>query len=97
MELGDLSSARAHLQEASRLRIAKGDMELIESTQAALDRVDRSATVLIGPDGYTECELVSGDCLVFDGAFTPHGRTPLGAGESVLLVSFGFRALGAPS
>ncbi|MFJ9691536.1 tetratricopeptide repeat protein [Kitasatospora sp. NPDC101183] len=40
MERGDLAGARAHLREALRLRIAKGDTELVESTQAALDRVD---------------------------------------------------------
>ncbi|MEU2835180.1 tetratricopeptide repeat protein [Streptomyces lavendulae] len=51
-----------------------------------------SCTVFIDADGYLECALVPGDCVVFDGALTPHGRTPLGAGESVILVSFGFRA-----
>ncbi|MFD5437061.1 tetratricopeptide repeat protein [Kitasatospora sp. NPDC127067] len=40
MERGDLADARTHLQEAMRLRITKGDRELIESTQAALDRVE---------------------------------------------------------
>jgi len=40
MERGDLAGAEAHLQEALRLRIAKGDSELIESTQAALTRVE---------------------------------------------------------
>ncbi|RPE33173.1 tetratricopeptide repeat protein [Kitasatospora cineracea] len=40
MERGDLAGARAHLQEALRLRIAKGNTELVGSTQAALDRVD---------------------------------------------------------
>ena len=40
MERGDLAPARAHLQEAARLRIAKGDADLIESTRAALDRVE---------------------------------------------------------
>ncbi|WP_189916463.1 tetratricopeptide repeat protein [Kitasatospora xanthocidica] len=44
MERGDLVDAQAHFQEALRLRIAKGDAGLIESTQAALDR----ATLLIG-------------------------------------------------
>ncbi|MFD4757439.1 tetratricopeptide repeat protein [Streptomyces sp. NPDC058439] len=39
MEQGDLVLARARLKEALRLRIAKGDTGLIESTQAALDRV----------------------------------------------------------
>jgi hypothetical protein len=50
-----------------------------------------STTVFIGTDGYLECDLVPGDCVVFDGALTPHGRTPLGAGERVTLASFGFR------
>ncbi|MCJ0868091.1 tetratricopeptide repeat protein [Streptomyces sp. AP-93] len=40
MEQGDLATARAHLQEALRLRITEGDAGLIESTQAALDRVE---------------------------------------------------------
>ncbi|MFF4392871.1 hypothetical protein ACFY0G_40050 [Streptomyces sp. NPDC001552] len=51
-----------------------------------------SCTVFIDADGYRECDLAPGDCVVFDGALTPHGRTPLGAGEHVILVSFGFRA-----
>ncbi|MFF2659588.1 tetratricopeptide repeat protein [Kitasatospora sp. NPDC058032] len=50
-----------------------------------------STTVFINANGYLECDLGEGDCVVFDGALTPHGRTPLGAGESVTLVSFGFR------
>ncbi|MFE5585674.1 hypothetical protein [Kitasatospora sp. NPDC056531] len=40
MERGDLADAQAHLQEALRLRIAKGDAGLVESTQAALARVE---------------------------------------------------------
>ncbi|MFF7991603.1 hypothetical protein ACFZDG_17635 [Kitasatospora xanthocidica] len=40
MERGDLAGARDHLQQALRLRIAKGDAELVESTQAALARVE---------------------------------------------------------
>ncbi|MGW5342888.1 tetratricopeptide repeat protein [Streptomyces sp. NPDC004050] len=51
-----------------------------------------SCTVFITADGYLECDLAPGDCVVFDGALTPHGRTPLGAGERVVLVSFGFHA-----
>ncbi|KJS53682.1 hypothetical protein VM98_23800 [Streptomyces rubellomurinus subsp. indigoferus] len=51
-----------------------------------------STTVFIGADGYLECDLAAGDCVVFDGAITPHGRTPLNAGERVILISFGFRA-----
>ncbi|MFI1015806.1 hypothetical protein [Streptomyces sp. NPDC020965] len=51
-----------------------------------------SCTVSIDADGSLACDLTPGDCVVFDGALTPHGRTPLGAGENVILVSFGFRA-----
>ncbi|MFJ2777007.1 hypothetical protein [Kitasatospora sp. NPDC087315] len=51
-----------------------------------------STTVFIGADGYRACDLAAGECVVFDGAITPHGRTPLGAGERVTLISFGFRA-----
>ncbi|MEE1822386.1 tetratricopeptide repeat protein [Streptomyces sp. BE20] len=51
-----------------------------------------STTVFIGADGYRACDLAAGECVVFDGAITPHGRTPLGAGERVVLISFGFRA-----
>ncbi|MGE7385604.1 tetratricopeptide repeat protein [Streptomyces sp. NPDC004126] len=40
MERGDLDAARAYLGEVLRLRQAKGDTELIESTQAAVDRVE---------------------------------------------------------
>ncbi|MFC9296945.1 tetratricopeptide repeat protein [Streptomyces sp. NPDC057011] len=40
MERGDLECARAHLWEARRLRLAKGDAGLIESTQAAVDHVE---------------------------------------------------------
>ncbi|WP_406112165.1 hypothetical protein [Kitasatospora purpeofusca] len=40
MERGDLAGAESHLREALRLRIAKGNTELVESTQAALDRVE---------------------------------------------------------
>nr|WP_223242715.1 tetratricopeptide repeat protein [Streptomyces sp. CBMA123] len=51
-----------------------------------------STTAFISGDGYLECALAPGDCVVFDGALTPHGRTPLSTGESVTLISFGFRA-----
>ncbi|MFF2077503.1 tetratricopeptide repeat protein [Kitasatospora sp. NPDC058162] len=54
-------------------------------------RSKASTTVFIKADGYLECDLAAGDCVVFDGALTPHGRTPLSAGESVTLISFGFR------
>ncbi|MDH6135692.1 tetratricopeptide (TPR) repeat protein [Kitasatospora sp. MAA4] len=51
-----------------------------------------STTVFITADGCLECDLAAGDCVVFDGALTPHGRTPLTAGESITLISLGFRA-----
>ncbi|MEU4953132.1 tetratricopeptide repeat protein [Streptomyces lavendulae] len=51
-----------------------------------------STIVFITADGYRACDLAPGDCVVFDGALTPHGRTPHAAGESVVLISFGFHA-----
>ncbi|AUG78656.1 hypothetical protein CFP65_3879 [Kitasatospora sp. MMS16-BH015] len=51
-----------------------------------------STTVFISAAGYLECDLGAGSGVVFDGALTPHGRTPLGAGESITLISLGFRA-----
>ncbi|WP_143203552.1 MULTISPECIES: hypothetical protein [unclassified Streptomyces] len=51
-----------------------------------------STTILIGADGYRACDLAPGECITFDGAINPHGRTLLSAGESVILISFGFRA-----
>ncbi|MEU9132418.1 hypothetical protein AB0D08_30645 [Kitasatospora sp. NPDC048540] len=53
-----------------------------------------STIVFIGTNGYLEYDLALGDCVVFDGALTPHGRTSLAAGESVVLISLGFRAQG---
>ncbi|MFF7590789.1 hypothetical protein ACFZCK_25220 [Kitasatospora purpeofusca] len=47
MERGDLAEAEIHLQEALRLRVAKGNTELVASTQAALDRVE----LLLGDAG----------------------------------------------
>ncbi|RAG80680.1 hypothetical protein DN069_36915 [Streptacidiphilus pinicola] len=51
-----------------------------------------SSTVFIERDGYRLCNLHAGDYLLFDGAFTPHGRTPVAAGEEVVLVSFSFKS-----
>lgn len=51
-----------------------------------------SSTVFFTPDGHHEHTLAPGECVVFDGALTPHGRTPLSAGETVILAGFGFRA-----
>ncbi|MDH6108876.1 tetratricopeptide (TPR) repeat protein [Kitasatospora sp. MAP12-15] len=54
MERGDLAGAQAHLQEALRLRIVKGDAGLVESTQAALARVE----LLIGQADTTAADGV---------------------------------------
>ncbi|WP_327388190.1 tetratricopeptide repeat protein [Streptomyces sp. NBC_01207] len=59
MEQGSLTPARAHLREALRLRTAKGDAGLIESTQAAVDRVEllishASARTAASEDGGAE-------------------------------------------
>ncbi|WP_327681790.1 tetratricopeptide repeat protein [Kitasatospora sp. NBC_00458] len=51
-----------------------------------------STTVFISAAGYLECDLAVGSGAVFDGALTPHGRTPLGTGEGITLISLGFRA-----
>ncbi|MEU8545359.1 hypothetical protein AB0C52_36070 [Streptomyces sp. NPDC048717] len=40
IEQGDLAQARTHLEEALQLRLATGNAELIDSTQAALAHVD---------------------------------------------------------
>ncbi|AXI80992.1 tetratricopeptide repeat protein [Peterkaempfera bronchialis] len=70
--------------EANLILCLKHDRPAVASTV--------SATVFIGADGYHACDLAAGESVVFDGAITPHGRTPLGAGERVILISFGFRA-----
>ncbi|MGW2840580.1 tetratricopeptide repeat protein [Streptomyces sp. NPDC001493] len=54
-----------------------------------------STTVFITGGGYIQYSLRPGEYLVFDGVLAPHGRTPLCAGERVLLVSFGFHGRGA--
>lgn len=51
-----------------------------------------SATVFLTAAGVHSHVLEPGMALLFDGAATPHGRTPLSAGEEVVLVSFGFAA-----
>ncbi|MGV9264964.1 tetratricopeptide repeat protein [Kitasatospora sp. NPDC003701] len=55
MERGDLADARTRLQEALRLRVAKGDTELIGSTRAALDRVE----LLIGQADASAADLAA--------------------------------------
>ncbi|WP_395297244.1 tetratricopeptide repeat protein [Kitasatospora hibisci] len=72
MEKGELVPARTHLQEALRLRIAKGDTGLIESTQAALDRVE----LLIGRTSAGTAASVAGD----EGARLHADRTQLQKG-----------------
>ncbi|MFB9909413.1 hypothetical protein [Allokutzneria oryzae] len=53
-----------------------------------------SGTVVIDSSGYRHFPAQAGALLVFDGAFTPHGRTPTTGEEQVLLLTLGFRALG---
>ncbi|MEU3906215.1 tetratricopeptide repeat protein [Streptomyces goshikiensis] len=99
MEQGSLTQARAHLEEGQFLDFHVDEFGFGEANLILCPKHEHlaappmvSCTVLINADGYLECDLAPGGCVVFDGALTPHGRTPLGAGESVILVSFGFRA-----
>lgn len=52
-----------------------------------------SETVFVTSDGYLRCPATRGAVMIFDGAFTPHGRTPVSQGERVVLLSLGFRAI----
>ncbi|MFI0941133.1 tetratricopeptide repeat protein [Streptomyces sp. NPDC021020] len=78
-----------HVDEAgfgdANLIICLGHTRGPEAAQA-------STTVFISAGGYLTYDLGVGCGVVFDGALTPHGRTPLGAGESITLISLGFRA-----
>lgn len=62
-----------------------------------LDRVDgrspreASATVCVLPDGFRRHHIRRGECLIFDGAFMLHGRTPVADGERVSLLRIGFK------
>ncbi|MFD0566026.1 tetratricopeptide repeat protein [Kitasatospora saccharophila] len=78
-----------HLDEAGF-----GEANLIICLQHTrpIDAGRASTTAFISAAGYLECDLAAGSGVVFDGALTPHGRTPLGAGESITLISLGFRA-----
>ncbi|WGM18770.1 hypothetical protein QEH68_11945 [Paenarthrobacter sp. OM7] len=49
-----------------------------------------SATVAVTPDGIDEYRYGVGECLIFDGTRTIHGRTPVGDGEKIVLLSVGF-------
>lgn len=54
-----------------------------------------SSTLFLGPSGYESHTLEKGGALAFDGCFTPHGRTPLAAGETVTLLALAFRPVSA--
>lgn len=70
-----------------------GEVNLILCLRHSLGNADGipSSTVFIEKTGYRRCPLMPGEFVLFDGAFTPHGRTPVAAGEQVLLVSFSFK------
>ncbi|MCS6712007.1 hypothetical protein JSY14_08235 [Brachybacterium sp. EF45031] len=66
------------------------NMLLCVKHEGVPDGSDGSGTVFIGHHGYEKYVLMPGDFLIFDGAFTPHGRTPLVAGERVILLALAF-------
>ena len=72
-----------------------GDINML----LCLDRVDErtsedaSATTLVTRSGVRRYAFVPGECLIFDGACTPHGRTPVISGEKVSLMAVGFTVL----
>lgn len=69
-----------------------GDINLLLCITHISNDVDQilSSTVTLGADGLTQYCLESGDALIFDGSFTPHGRTPIKSGEKVILASLAF-------
>lgn len=52
-----------------------------------------SETVFLTPAGPERYPLRAGEAILFDGAVSPHARTPLRPGEQVLLLSYGFDAI----
>jgi hypothetical protein len=60
-----------------------------------LDRVDTrpadeaSSTVFVTDQGIEKFYYGPGECLIFDARMIPHGRTPVQAGEKVVLLSVG--------
>ncbi|MFF1872593.1 hypothetical protein [Kitasatospora herbaricolor] len=52
-----------------------------------------SSTVFVTPAGFKSEYCTPGEALIFDGTCLPHGRTPIGDGETVTLINFGFHAL----
>lgn len=53
--------------------------------------VQASATIFVTATGIQRRYYGPGECLVFDGAFLIHGRSPILEGERVLLLNIGFR------
>ena len=59
--------------------------------RAANPRHRPSTTFFFTPGVGLECfDLWPGDCLIFDGTRTPHGRSPLRSGDEMTLLSVGF-------
>jgi hypothetical protein len=60
-----------------------------------LDRIDRpgnvnsSSTVAATADAIVSYPFSPGECLIFDGICTPHGRTPVQEGEQIILLAIG--------
>lgn len=50
-----------------------------------------STTFVVTPDGVSHIRIPDGEALFFQASTTLHGRTPLGEGERVSLLSLGFR------
>lgn len=74
-----------------------GEANVLLCVRHRLPRTGASATVFVTSDGVRSHVLEPGMALLFDGAATLHGRTPLSEGEEVVLISFGFASLRGPA
>jgi hypothetical protein len=57
------------------------------------DPLGASETVFVTPEGLVRIASSRGSFILFDGVFTPHGRTPVRRGEQVVLLSLGFKVV----
>jgi hypothetical protein len=55
------------------------------------DADEASATYAVTPTGVERFHFQPGQALIFDGAFTLHGRSPVAEGENVTILRIGFR------
>ncbi|MEU6743416.1 hypothetical protein [Streptosporangium sandarakinum] len=53
-----------------------------------------SRTIVVDGDGISEYLFAAGEYFIFDGAASPHGRTPLQSGERITLLSAGLMKTG---